>query len=172
MTAVEKTADVVGKFPSFVSGSPDRTSEMGELLSSRLYGGLLILLYGDLGAGKTHLTKAMGRALGVDSVRSPSFAIETIHKLPGKNFSFVHADLYRIDDSSSVTPQFEEYLDDGNIVVVEWAERWKNPPRQDRWDISIHAGENGRRLVDFSAFGPDALGKLSEAYAEMMDKCR
>lgn len=172
MTGCTNHADLVARFPSFLSTGPDFTSAMGEILGQHIYGGLLILMYGDLGAGKTHLAKAIGGALGTDSVKSPSFAIETRHRLPGRDFEFVHADLYRLEDASYVAPQFEEYLDDGHIVAVEWAERWKNPPTLGRWDIFIESGADDSRLFAFSAYGDKALAKLSEAYLEMMDICR
>jgi tRNA threonylcarbamoyl adenosine modification protein YjeE len=139
-------------------------------LAHGLYGGLLLLLMGDLGAGKTLLIRSIGRALGVDGIKSPTFAIESVHSLPGRDYHLVHADLYRLDDSSEMTMQFEERLDDGCIVAVEWGERWVAQRERDRWDIRVRmADDSGVRAIDAAAYGERALESLSRSYLRMPD---
>ncbi|MDR3322387.1 MAG: tRNA (adenosine(37)-N6)-threonylcarbamoyltransferase complex ATPase subunit type 1 TsaE, partial [Synergistaceae bacterium] len=84
------------KFPAVPSRSPSETARFGEALARHAYSGLLVLLMGDLGSGKTLLAKSVGSFLGAADMRSPTFMIELVHKLPGKNFSIAHFDLYRL----------------------------------------------------------------------------
>ncbi|MDL2264095.1 tRNA (adenosine(37)-N6)-threonylcarbamoyltransferase complex ATPase subunit type 1 TsaE [Synergistaceae bacterium OttesenSCG-928-I11] len=164
--------DLVCKFPGVATDGPDGTAAVGRSLSKAASAGLLILLYGPLGAGKTLLSVSIGESLGASRMKSPSFAIESIHSLPGKNFSLVHADLYRLEDTSSEAMQLEEYLDDGAIVLVEWAERWKNPPRHNRWDVHISAVGETKRTIDFAVHGEGTLAAFSNIFSELLSLCR
>jgi tRNA threonylcarbamoyladenosine biosynthesis protein TsaE len=87
----------------------------------------VIALYGDLGAGKTTLTKYIAKALGVThSVTSPTFIIERIYKVEKKPFShLVHIDAYRLENEKELSPiGWDEILKGKeNIIVVEWADR-------------------------------------------------
>jgi tRNA threonylcarbamoyl adenosine modification protein YjeE len=148
------------------------TAEVGRALADGLYGGLLVLLSGFLGSGKTELVRSIGEVLGIRDIKSPTFAIESIHGVTGKNFSLVHADLFRLDDPSAETEQLDAYLSDGHAVLVEWGQMWKNPPARDRWDIEIELAsdeEDGRRVISMAGLGADALGRLSGAYLRMPD---
>lgn len=157
------------KLPCVRSGSLRDTENFGAALAKKAYPGLLVLLYGDLGAGKTQLASALGHTFGANNVKSPTFAIESVYRLPDKAFSFVHADLYRLDTTESVVMQLEEYLDDGHVVFVEWADKWEKPPLENRWDISISQAKDESRLFHFSAFGDRAIASISEAYVEILD---
>ena len=161
-----------GKFPSiFCSGVMD-TAEVGKALAGCLYGGLLVLLSGGLGSGKTELVRSIGEALGVLDIKSPTFAIESIHSMTGRSFSLVHADLFRLGDPSAEIEQLGAYVMEGHVVLVEWGQMWKNPPDNDRWDIEIEPAsdeEDGRRVISMAGFGDDALGGLSCAYLSMPD---
>ena len=87
----------------------------------------VITLRGDLGAGKTTLTQAIGKALGIkETMVSPTFVIMKNYPLLGQKFmSLVHIDAYRLDKPEELSRlRFDEYLDDpGNLIVVEWPER-------------------------------------------------
>ena len=172
MSAFTTDSDIVCKFPGVVTEGPDGAVAVGRTLSKAVSPGLLILLYGPLGAGKTLLSVSIGERLGASRMKSPSFAIESIHSLPGKNFPLVHADLYRLEDASNEAMQLEEYLDDGAIVLVEWAERWINPPRHNRWDVHISAAGETRRTIDFSAYGAGTLAAFSAVFSELLTPCR
>ncbi|MDR1021227.1 MAG: tRNA (adenosine(37)-N6)-threonylcarbamoyltransferase complex ATPase subunit type 1 TsaE [Synergistaceae bacterium] len=161
------------KFPSVASRSPDSTSEIGRVLAVCLYPGLCVLLNGDLGSGKTLLARAMGAAMGVSRMKSPTFTIEAVHKIPGRDFSLLHCDLYRIDTPSSgdeaVFSSIEERLASGDLALIEWGERWNTPPDSDRWDISISISAELMRSFGLRAFGRRAAAALSEAYAGILD---
>lgn len=103
-------------------GSPIATEALGQDLAARLRPGDVIALFGDLGAGKTTLTRGLLRGLGHDGdVASPTFPIV----LPYDELSppVWHVDLYRIEDASELAElALEEALADG-ALVVEWPER-------------------------------------------------
>ncbi|MCP5047999.1 MAG: tRNA (adenosine(37)-N6)-threonylcarbamoyltransferase complex ATPase subunit type 1 TsaE, partial [bacterium] len=95
----------------------------GESLGEQLKGSEVILLKGDLGAGKTLLTKGIAAALGIEpeEVVSPTFTLVNEYRGPD-NRRFFHIDLYRLGPSAADTlPEIDDYIDEG-IIVIEWAQ--------------------------------------------------
>ena len=113
-----------GSFSRYISNSPDETFEIGEQIGGSLVGGELILLAGDLGAGKTLLTKGILNALDfdIDEVTSPSFALVNLYHA---KFDVYHIDLWRIDSGDAAAAVgLDEILENREaVVIVEWAER-------------------------------------------------
>ena len=140
----------------FVSVSEDETRALGRRLGENLTGGLCVLLYGDLGAGKTVFVRGVGDALGVSGVRSPSFTL--INEYPSPSGLLVaHADLYRLDDAGALG--LEEYAGAEDCVLfVEWPERWKNPPVDGVLNVKFEAVSENERKVSFCAYGSLAEG--------------
>ena len=104
------------------------TNVLGNCLSIVLGPGNLLLLSGELGAGKTSLTKAIASGLGIEEkeVTSPSFAI--IHEHLSGRLPLIHVDLYRLGPHADITEiGLEDYLDGENVVIIEWAEYLKDP---------------------------------------------
>jgi tRNA threonylcarbamoyladenosine biosynthesis protein TsaE len=104
------------------------TNVLGNCLSTVLEPGNLLLLSGDLGAGKTSLTKAIASGLGIEEkeVTSPSFTI--IHEHPNGRLPLIHVDLYRLGPHADITEiGLEDYFDGKSVVIVEWAEYLKDP---------------------------------------------
>jgi tRNA threonylcarbamoyladenosine biosynthesis protein TsaE len=103
------------------SRSPDETRILGASLAPVLLPGDVVSLSGDLGAGKTVFVQGIATALGVEKrVTSPSFTI--VHEYQGR-FPIVHVDVYRLDSFQEVLDLgFEELLDPGAILLVEWGE--------------------------------------------------
>jgi tRNA threonylcarbamoyladenosine biosynthesis protein TsaE len=104
------------------------TNALGNCLSTVLEPGNPLLLSGDLGAGKTSLTKAIASGLGIEEkeVTSPSFTI--IHEHLNGRLPLIHADLYRLGPHADITEiGLEDYFDGKNVVIVEWAEYLKDP---------------------------------------------
>ncbi len=108
---------------------PQDTFDLGDSLGGRLSGGEMILLFGDLGAGKTLFTKGILYALDfdVDEVTSPSFTLVNLYKT--EKFNVYHIDFWRLDEKFDVAAAvgLDEILEEENSVVIcEWSERLKN----------------------------------------------
>lgn len=105
-----------------ITFSPQETMSIGEKVATFLRGGEIILLTGDLGAGKTMFAKGVGCGLGIDPltpVVSPTFTLINLYKA---RIDIVHADLYRLDPEGIFGLGIEEYMDNSHIVMVEWAD--------------------------------------------------
>lgn len=103
----------------FLSHSETETFEFAKRVADGLKGGEIILLNGDLGAGKTTFTKGLAKALGVtETVTSPTFTY--VKEYDGR-LPLYHFDMYRVGDADEVYELgLEEYFYKGGVVVVEW----------------------------------------------------
>lgn len=93
----------------------------GEEIGSRISGGTVLELIGDVGAGKTTFTKGLARALGIfETVQSPTFTISRIYE--GEKMTLSHYDFYRLGDYGIMEMELAESLENpNNVTVVEWA---------------------------------------------------
>ena len=110
------------EYHEFISKSPEDTVNLGLKLGACLKGGDVILLGGDMGAGKTLLTKGIASALGIDPatpVVSPSFTLINVYKAL---LDIVHVDLYRLSPDSVWDLGLEDFMDKEHIIVVEWGD--------------------------------------------------
>jgi tRNA threonylcarbamoyladenosine biosynthesis protein TsaE len=103
------------------AGAPE-TEALGARLATRLKAGDVVLVRGEMGAGKTTLVRGVARALGVSTaVTSPTFSIG--HRYPGRGVNICHLDLYRIALLSEQDPALlDDYFDAQAITLVEWPE--------------------------------------------------
>lgn len=111
-----------------ISHSAEETEALGEMLGREAMSGLVIGLSGDLGAGKTQLTRGIARGLGIkDKILSPTFAL--VNEYRSGRLPLFHLDLYRLDTRQQITGAgLEQYLvDPEGVTVVEWIERWNEP---------------------------------------------
>ena len=130
----------------YISRSEEDTRNFGREFSGTLTGGNVILLFGDLGAGKTVFVRGVCDALGISGVRSPSFTLINEYESPS-GLLVIHADLYRLDPDGVSATGLDEYAgDDDAVLFVEWPERWHNPPAD---SVRIYFGslsENERTI--------------------------
>ena len=131
----------------FHTRSEEETVALGESLAAELPARAVVLLIGNLGAGKTTLAKGIVKGLGAaqpEEVSSPTFTL--IHEYRGPRANLYHIDLYRIDTPRELeTLGLDDLRSDNSILLIEWGE--KLPGLQ--WDVEIaleRASENGRRI--------------------------
>lgn len=107
--------------PEVVTSSPAETEQVGRLLGERLKPGDVVLLTGDLGAGKTTFVRGVAQGTGSRAdVASPTFQLVRIY--PGR-VQLAHVDLYRVENSAELRDLGLEELAERGAVVVEWGDR-------------------------------------------------
>jgi len=126
----------------------DEMKDLGETIGSLLYGGEIIELIGDVGAGKTTLVKGIAVGLCIDEkIQSPSFTINRVYD--GRDdIVLSHYDFYRLNDAGIMADELNEVIQDKNTVtVIEWAGAVVDVLPIDRLSIKINAiSENSRKL--------------------------
>ncbi|MGD8860167.1 MAG: tRNA (adenosine(37)-N6)-threonylcarbamoyltransferase complex ATPase subunit type 1 TsaE [Myxococcales bacterium] len=139
------------------------TRRLGRRLAACLRAGDLVVLEGDLGAGKTFLVRAIARGLEVPAevrVTSPTF--DLVHELPGRAL-LVHADLYRLDDPESLTELgLFEHIGGDAVVLVEWGARFLDVlgPEGLQIELGLDAGGRHARVTARGARGRALLSEL------------
>lgn len=120
--------------------SPEQMRELGRRLAKLLRAGDLVMLTGELGAGKTTLTRGLGEGLGVrGAVTSPTFVIARVHPSLGDGPPLVHVDAYRL--SGGLDEMEDLDLDvslPDSLIVVEWGEGKVEELTEDRLQVVIH----------------------------------
>jgi tRNA threonylcarbamoyladenosine biosynthesis protein TsaE len=131
---------------SLVTRSEEETSAAGEEFAARIRPGDVVLLHGDLGAGKTAFVRGLARGLGApaDEVSSPTFTI--VQEYRGR-VPLYHVDLYRLAPVEVADLGLDEMFEGEGVVAVEWAERWIEAPAHS-WVIRLALeGHDGRRIA-------------------------
>ena len=135
---------------------------IGRSIGEKILPGLTVLLYGDLGTGKTVLIRGVGEAMKISNVRSPSFTLINEYKSP-KGIFLIHSDLYRLEEDGVFALGLEEFVGSSDAVLfVEWPERWKNPPVNEVIKISLKALNEDEREIKISATGIKAQEVVKE----------
>jgi tRNA threonylcarbamoyladenosine biosynthesis protein TsaE len=132
-----------------VTASEEETERVGELLARSLRRGTVVLLYGELGAGKTALVRGLARGLGAptEDVSSPTFTL--IQEYAGTHVTLYHVDLYRLSSREVDELGLEELVSGDGVVAIEWAERWAGRP-DDACEVRIEEIGEDRRSIRFS----------------------
>lgn len=127
----------------FESASPEETFELGKRLGAALEPGDVLVLTGDLGAGKTQLTKGIAAAMGVeDEITSPTFALEAVHE--GARMPLYHFDLYRLHDAEELGDAgVWDVLGGDGVCVIEWGEQFSDELGDERLDVFVTRDEEG-----------------------------
>ena len=134
----------------YITYSADETIGLGRELASKLKDLRMVILHGDLGAGKTTLVKGIAEGLKAatrDDVTSPTFTL--IHEYRGPDVTLYHVDLYRIETERELeTLGLDElFADDGNLVLIEWGEKIPRFVAECDAEIRIERmGESERRI--------------------------
>ena len=133
-----------------ITGSPEETIAFGRTLTELLAPPKLVLLRGDLGAGKTTLVKGIAagfEAAAEEDVTSPTFTL--VHEYRGPRANLYHIDLYRIDTQRELeTLGLDDLRAESNsILLIEWGEKFARFVRERDVEISLEReGESGRRI--------------------------
>jgi tRNA threonylcarbamoyladenosine biosynthesis protein TsaE len=136
---------------TIISLDPDSTTRLGRALGEVARAGDLLCLWGDLGAGKTHLAKAIGAGLGVtDTIASPSFILmaEYDGRLP-----LFHIDPYRLlSAEDALAGGLIDERQAGGVTLVEWPERLGDALPIDRLDVRIDGTGDDPRTITLIAW--------------------
>ena len=151
-----------------ISRSPEQTQLLGRHLGGLAEPGDVILLTGDLGAGKTTLTQGIAWGLGIDEyAASPSFVLVREHhgRLP-----LYHVDLYRLENLAEIDDlALDEYFYGRGVSVVEWAERAPGLLPVERLQISIQLVNEQERLLKLTPSG-ERYARLVQQLGDLCER--
>jgi len=133
----------------FITHSADETIALGRKLADRLSPPKIVLLRGDLGAGKTTLVKGIAagfHAASEDDVTSPTFTL--VHEYHGPGANLYHIDLYRVDTPRQLeTLGLDDLIADNSVLLIEWGEKFPRFQRERDVEIALErVGENERTV--------------------------
>lgn len=134
--------------PLYKTKTDEETIALGERIAAWLPPKAVVLLTGDLGAGKTTLAKGIVKGLGAaepDDVSSPTFTL--IHEY-GSPARVYHIDLYRLDHASQLAALgLDEIFEREAVVLIEWGERFPEALPAERIEIQVAASGDGERTI-------------------------
>lgn len=138
-----------------ISKSTADTQKIGRAIAQNLKPADIICLFGELGSGKTMLTKGIAQGLGIkaDKVISPTFVLLRQHLKA--NIPVYHFDLYRLKTPGDILALgYEEYLYGQGVSVIEWADRLACLMPREFLKIELRIKSRKERIINFSASGP------------------
>lgn len=136
---------------SWTTRSVEETLALGETLAAELAPDGVLLLVGDMGSGKTVLTRGIARGLGIDpeEVQSPTFILVREHA--GSRARLAHVDLYRLEADEIAAIGLDEIFAESSVKVVEWADRFPEAPAADLMlEICRGSAPGERRICEVS----------------------
>ena len=137
---------------TFQTHSAEETTELGRRLAAELKPGSIVLLRGDLGAGKTTMVKGIAegfQAAKADDVTSPTFTL--IHEYRGPAVTLYHIDLYRIDTQRELdTLALDDLMTPNSILLIEWGEKFQRFAKERDVEIAIEHKGGDERVVTLS----------------------
>ena len=140
---------------TFTTHSAEETTELGRKLAAEIKLGSVVLLRGELGAGKTTMVKGIAEgfhAAEAEAVTSPTFTL--IHEYRGSEMTVYHIDLYRIDTQRELdTLALDDLMDSNSILLIEWGEKFERFAKERDVEIALaHRGGDERLIVFTSRF--------------------
>ena len=152
--------------------SPDATRAVAGALATVLVAGDLVLLVGDLGAGKTAFVQGLARGLGVEEqVTSPTFTI--VQEYEGR-LPLAHVDVYRLDRIQDLYDLgFDELVDDDRVTVVEWGDLVEQAVPAEHLIVRIEPGDaDTERVLELSYHGARWRGRRDAVEQALSDRAR
>lgn len=138
-----------GAMKTFQTHSAEETTALGRRLATELKPGSIVLLRGDLGAGKTTMVKGIAegfQAAKADDVTSPTFTL--IHEYRGPAVTLFHIDLYRIDTQRELdTLALDDLMTAQSILLIEWGEKFARFAKERDVEIAIEHKGGDERMV-------------------------
>ncbi len=135
-----------------MSYSYDETVSIGYNIGRNLFKGAIVTLEGDLGSGKTVLTRGIAKAFGIEDISSPTFTI--FHVYEGKDGILVyHFDIYRIEETELEDIGYEEYFYGDGIVIIEWADKLKRLRPKEYLKVEIQKIDEDVRKILITGVG-------------------
>ena len=137
---------------NFITNTVEETIELGKKIGRSLKPGDIVCIDGDLGSGKTHLTKGIALGLGIDDhITSPTFNI--VNEYEGR-IKLYHFDVYRVNDPDEIAAiGFDEYIFSDAASVIEWSDYIKELIPDDHIQINIANESETRRNINIQFFG-------------------
>ena len=133
----------------FTTNSPEETITLGKELAASLAPPKLVLLRGDLGAGKTTLVKGIAEgseAASHNDVTSPTFTL--IHEYHGPSATLYHIDLYRVDTQRELeTLGLDDLMDDRSVLLIEWGDKFGRFERERDVEIALERISENERSI-------------------------
>jgi len=142
----DEERDRGGAASALLTTGEAETTAAGERLAASLSAGDVVLLYGQLGAGKTAFVRGLAQGLGAspDEVSSPTFTL--IQEYASKRATLFHVDLYRLEPAEVEDLGLEELVSGDGIVAIEWADHWRGRP-DDAIEVTIQDRGEDRRAI-------------------------
>lgn len=138
----------------------ESTKKIGEIIGEKLFNGAILCLNGDLGAGKTTLTKSIAKALKIDEdITSPTFTI--VNEYTEGSIPLYHFDVYRIGEPDEMYDiGFDEYINSDGVCIIEWSSIIRDILPKERLEINLNYSGTGREM-EIISYG-DKYKKLVE----------
>jgi len=136
---------------TFHTHSAEETTDLGRQLAAELKPGSVVLLRGDLGAGKTTMVKGIAegfKAADARAVTSPTFTL--IHEYRGPEVTLYHIDLYRIDTQRELdTLALDDLMEPNTILLIEWGEKFERFAKERDFEVEIENLGGDERSIHF-----------------------
>ncbi len=147
---------------TYTTRSPEETVALGRRLAAELKPPRLVLLRGELGAGKTTLIKGIAEGFGAarqDEVTSPTFTL--VHEYRSPRVNVYHVDLYRVDTPRELeTLGLDDLFADNAVLLIEWGEKFERFRRQRDVEISLQRTGENERKIRFTAEPAETAEKI------------
>ncbi len=144
----------------FEINSVEQTTQLGINLGRLLNAGDIVCLTGDLGTGKTHITKGIAKGLNIDdNITSPTFTI--VNEYEGR-LPLYHFDVYRIGSSEEMYDiGYDEYINSDGVCIIEWANLIEDILPSEYLDIQLSYKDMGREMI---------LNPVGEKYKKIVEE--